>query len=62
MGKSTARRRGREKAAAILREIHGVSSQLPEQERKGFLQKIHRSVYEQRKRLYPHGLHPNQKR
>ena len=64
MGKKTeARRRGREKAVALIRAIDETAATLTNtQELRGFLQRISRGVYERRKPLYAKGLHPNQKR
>lgn len=61
MGQTTQRRNGREKAKPLLKTIDEVASSLSPQERRGFLQKLHRGIYDRRKPLYPHGLHPNQK-
>jgi len=63
VGKKTeARRRGRERAAALMKAIDDTAATLTTQELRGFLQRISRGVYERRRPLYPRGLHPNQKR
>jgi hypothetical protein len=60
--KSDAKRLAKEKAKPVLNLIDSIAGQLNEVETRGFLQKIHRAVYERRKPLYRHGLHPHQKR
>lgn len=63
MGKRTeARRLARERARPILKLIDKIASELStDDERRGFLQKLHRQIYERRQRLYRYGLHANQK-
>jgi hypothetical protein len=62
VGKTTARRIGREKAKPAMELIDEISRQLEnDDQRRGFLAKLARSIYERRKPLYRFGLHANQK-
>lgn len=63
MGKRTeARRAAKEKAKPVLALIDHIASQFAtDNERRGFLAKLARQIYERRKPLYRHGLHANQK-
>ena len=62
MGKTERRRLAKEQARPILQEIDRVLEQLgTNYERRGFLAKLHRAIYERRKPLYRFKLHPNQK-
>lgn len=63
MGKRTeARRLAKEKAIPVLAMIDHISQSFAtDNERRGFLAKLHRSIYDRRKPLYRFGLHANQK-
>lgn len=60
--RTEARRHAKEKAKPVLALIDRISQQFPtDNERRGFLAKLARQIYERRKKLYRHGLHANQK-
>jgi hypothetical protein len=63
MGTRTeARQAAKQQAKPILALIDEISASLAtDNERRGFLAKLHRGIYERRRPLYRHGLHPNQK-
>lgn len=62
MGKTERRRLAKDRAKPFIREIDNVLEQLETNyERRGFLAKLHRAIYDRRKPLYRFGLHPNQK-
>lgn len=62
MSRTEKRRLAKDKAGPILSQIDQICSQFPtNNEKRGFLAKLHRAIYERRKALYRYGLHPNQK-
>lgn len=63
MGKRTeARRLAKDKAGPVLALIDHISSQFAtDNERRGFLARLARALYDRRRPLYRNGLHANQK-